>query len=133
MQEGRVADQRNPVLHIIFSLCLFNAVQSRNACAHTYVEIHNAQRRYSTQSIASDITCAVQLQFLHHRKDTAVRTSRTEDRRTVRRLCRYNRSNLFMQNCLSQHICTVFSLYRENFLADNRNSPGTHLLFDYRF
>ena len=133
MEEGGIADERNPVFHVVLAFGLFHAVERRDAGAHADIEIQDFQRCYSTQCVATDIAGTVKFQLFQNGKYAAVRTSGAENRGTPRCLGRCVRFYFFMQNGFPQHIGAVLALNGEDFFAHNRNSPGADLFFHNRF
>ena len=102
-------------------------MHAADTCAHADGGIHNAKRRNRTKGVASDIACSVNTEFFQYIVDTSVRTSRTEDRRTVRHLRRRFCLHLLTQYSLTQHICAVLAQQCKDLLALAVNAHRTHL------
>ena len=71
-------------------------------------------------------------QTVQDKKYTSVRTSRTEDWRSSRCFCSLFQFQFLLQDRFTEHIGTVFALYRKDLLADCLDTPGFYLRLDHR-
>ena len=131
MEERRVSENRNDVLAVTDRL--FKSVCHGYGCSHAQACIHRRCRRQGSECIASDISQHCFLQLAENMEETSVRTSGAHERRSSRCIvyrCVFGKRS---SECCSEHIGTVFALYREHVLsACELYAHGSDLFLEVR-
>ena len=130
VKEGGISNNCYPILNVVLALCLFHTVERGDAGTHTNSGVYNAEGSDSTESVATDIACRVDLQLVKHRVNASVGTTGAENGRTGGSFLLFKYNVILSENDLFEKIYAVFALTGKYVLALYAISPSANLIFD---